>query len=252
MAQKQNIFGWVPNFITSLNIVSGVLAIFFAIDGHLALAGLFILVASLFDFLDGFAARLLHAYSEIGKQLDSLADIVSFGVAPAAILFTMLEFSLFGKNQAIYDIQGNALQWLILASAFLIPVFSALRLAKFNIDPEQSSNFRGLPTPANAILWASFGLVLYFPGHAQLLNLVFSTKNLVSLTFITSFLLVSNIPMFSLKFKNLKWHANWFRYFFILGAIILGIFLKVYAMPLVIAFYILFCFVLYLFKVDFE
>ncbi len=252
MSGKNNIFGWVPNFITSLSVVCGVLATFFAVDGHLEFAGIFIIAASIFDFMDGLAARLLNAYSEMGKQLDSLADVISFGVAPAAILFTMLEFSLFGKNQPIYEIQGNALDWLILASALLIPVFAALRLAKFNIDDNQTSNFKGLPTPANAILWASFGLILHFQEHAELLILIFSSKNLVLLSVITSLLLVSRVPMFSLKFKNLSWSKNWFRYVFIIMVILLVILFNVYALPLIIVGYILYNFVLYIVKVDFE
>ena len=100
----RKIIAQIPNFITCLNIVMGILATFFAIDGHLIWAGIFICVASVLDFLDGFAARILNAYSEVGKQLDSLADIISFGIAPGAILFTLLEFSLFGTNQPIYEI----------------------------------------------------------------------------------------------------------------------------------------------------
>ncbi len=252
MTVNRNIFNWVPNFVTSLSVVCGVLATFFAIDGHLEFAGIFIIAASIFDFMDGLAARLLNAYSEMGKQLDSLADVISFGVAPAAILFTMLEFSLFGKNQPIYEIQGNTLDWLILASALLIPVFAALRLAKFNIDDNQTSNFKGLPTPANAILWASFGLILHFQEHAELLKLIFSSKNLVLLSVITSLLLVSRVPMFSLKFKNLSWSNNWFRFVFFLMAILLIILFNVYALPLIIVGYILYNFVLYIVKVDFE
>ena len=252
MSGKNYIFSWVPNFITSLSVVCGVLATFFAIDGHIEFAAIFIIAASVFDFLDGFAARMLKAYSEMGKQLDSLADVISFGVAPAAILFTMLEFSLFGKNQAIYEIQGSALEWLALSSALLIPVFAALRLAKFNIDENQSSNFRGLPTPANAILWASFGLVLHFQEHAELLKMIFSSKNLVFLSIITSLLMVSRIPMFSLKFKNLIWGNNWFRYIFLLIVLLLVAIFNVYALPLIIVAYILYNFVLYIAKVDFE
>ena len=123
---EKSIIKNIPNFITSLNLVSGTLALFFAIDGHLIWAGLFICLAAVFDFLDGFAARLLKAYSEIGKELDSLADVVSFGLAPGAILFTLLEFSLFGKNQPIHEISAQWYEWLILFSAFLLPVFLSL------------------------------------------------------------------------------------------------------------------------------
>ena len=122
----------IPNFITSLNLTSGLLATMFAIDGHLIWAGIFICVASVLDFLDGLAARVLNAYTETGKHLDSLSDIVSFGVAPGAILFTLLEFSLFETNLPIHEISGDWSDWMILFSAFLVPVFGAIRLARFN------------------------------------------------------------------------------------------------------------------------
>ncbi len=252
MAETKNIFWWLPNTITSISIVCGISATFFAIDGHLGLAGIFIILAAILDFLDGFAARLLKAYSEIGKQLDSLADMVSFGVAPAAILFTLLEVSLFGENNLLHEIEGKWHEWAVLCTAFLIPIFAALRLAKFNIDTEQSANFKGLPTPANAILWASFGLMLLSPDHAELTQLIFTTKNLVFIAVITSLLMVSGIPMFSLKFKNLRWKNNWYRYLYLSICITLLIWLKVFALQLFIVTYILLSFLFYLLKVEFE
>ncbi|NQU86484.1 MAG: CDP-diacylglycerol--serine O-phosphatidyltransferase [Mariniphaga sp.] len=250
MATKRNIFFWVPNFITILGLFSGSLAIFFAIDGHLTLAGIFILLAALFDFLDGLAARLLHAYSELGKQLDSLADIISFGFAPAAILFTLYEFALFGINQPIQDIEGNWTDWLLLMSAFLIPVFSALRLAKFNISEDQDNNFIGLPVPANAILWASLALMLGLPEHTEILKLLYTAKNFLIIVVITSFLLISWIPMFSFKFNTLSWKLNWYRYLFIFISIILLILLNVYAIPVLFLIYILLNMVFYILKVN--
>lgn len=250
MATKKNIFGWIPNFLTSLNLVSGSVAVIFGIDGHLSLAGIFILIAALFDFLDGMTARLLKAYSPIGKELDSLADVISFGLAPAAILFTLYEYTLFGKNQHIQDIEGSLTDWLILFSSFLIPVFSALRLAKFNVSTEQERNFVGLPTPANAILWASLGLMLSFPGHTDLLRMLYSTKNFLIIVIVTSLLLVSEIPMFSLKFKSFLWSENRHRYIFIFLCIILLVFLQVYAIPILIFLYILFNMALYLLKIE--
>lgn len=122
MSRISNMFFWVPNAITALNLVSGSLAVFFAVDGQLGWASVFILVAAVFDFLDGFAARLLKAYSSIGKELDSLADMVSFGLAPAAIVFTMLEYTLFGINQPIQDIDANWSQWTVLFTSLMIPV----------------------------------------------------------------------------------------------------------------------------------
>jgi CDP-diacylglycerol--serine O-phosphatidyltransferase len=228
----------IPNFITSLNLAAGSLAVIFAIDGHLVWAGIFICLAAVFDFLDGFAARIFKAYSELGKQLDSLADLVSFGLAPAAILFTLLEFSLFEKNQPIYEITASWNQWLILFSALLMPVLGALRLARFNARQSDEPFFRGLPIPANGIFWASMGLMLEFPKYPELFQLIFSTQNLLILGLFTSGIMIISLPMFSLKVKNLKMKDNWHRYIFLVIAITLIILLNVYGLVLTILVYI--------------
>jgi len=241
----------IPNFITSLNLFSGVLATFFAIDGHLIWAGIFICAAAIFDFLDGMAARALNAYSETGKQLDSLADIVSFGVAPGAILFTLLEFSMFDFNQPIYEISAKWPQWLVLFSSFLIPVFGAVRLARFNVLLDDEPFFRGLPIPSNGIFWASMGLMLEFPKYSQYFEVIYSTKNLFILGIFMSGMMVINMPMFSLKVKNLKFRENWYRYLFIALAFILLLTLNVYGLALTILLYIIMNVVFYLLKVKF-
>ena len=241
----------IPNLITTMNLLSGVLATVFAIDGHLIWAGIFICAASVFDFLDGFAARLLKAYSEVGKELDSLADVVSFGVAPGAILFTLLEFSLFDANQRIYDISANWYQWLILFSAFLVPVFGAIRLARFNVFSSEEPFFRGLPIPSNGLFWASLGLMLEFPKYSEFFSVIYSTRNLVFLGIFMSGMMVINLPMFSLKMKNLKWDENWYRYLFIILALALLIGLNVYGLALTILLYIILNIVFYLLKVKF-
>lgn len=241
----------IPNFITTLNLLSGVIATIFAIDGHLIWAGIFICAASIFDFLDGMAARALKAYSETGKELDSLSDLVSFGVAPGAILFTLLEFSLYGKNQPIYEISGLWHEWLILCSAFLIPVFGAIRLARFNAFSSEEPFFRGLAIPSNGLFWASLGLMLEFPKYQEYFQVIYSTKNLVILGIFMAGMMVINMPMFSLKVKNLRWKDNWYRYIFLgLSAILLAIF-NVYGLALVILLYILLNVIYYLFKVEF-
>lgn len=229
----------------------GVLATFFAIDGHLIWAGIFICVASVLDFFDGLAARLLNAYSEIGKQLDSLADMISFGVAPGAILFTLLEFSLFEKNQPIYEIGANWYEWLILFSAFLVPVFGAIRLARFNTDTSNESFFRGLPIPANGIFWASLGLMLEVPKFQEYMQLVYSTKNLLILGIFMSGMMVISMPMFSFKTKTLGIKDNWYRYLLVIISILLLAFLNVYGIPLIIFTYILMNLAFYLLKIDF-
>lgn len=241
----------IPNFITSLNLVSGSLAVFFAIDGHLIWAGVFICLSAVFDFIDGFAARLLKAYSEIGKQLDSLADLISFGLAPGAILFTLLEFSLFGKNQSIYEISAQWFEWLILFSAFLIPVCGAIRLAKFNITNKEESFFRGLPIPANGILWASLGLMLQNPEFQELFQLIFSTKNLLFMGIFTSGLMVINLPMFSLKFKSMALKENWYRYLFLGIVLVLLIIFNAFGLAFTIFAYIILNVIYYLLKVKY-
>lgn len=241
----RSIIRQIPNFITSLNLVSGSLAVIFAIDGHLIWAGIFICLAAVLDFLDGFAARLLNAYSDIGKQLDSLGDLVSFGLAPAAILFTLLEFSMFGKNQPIYEISASWSQWLILFSAFVMPVLGAVRLARFNNAPEEDF-FRGLPIPSNGLFWASVGLMLEMPRYHQLFEMIYSTRTLLLLGLFTSGMMVINLPMFSLKFENLAWKANWYRFLFLAIALALLAIFNVYGLALTILAYIFLNFVLYL------
>ena len=207
----------IPNFITCLNLFSGCVASYLAFKGNYEGAFIAILLAAVFDFMDGFAARLLKAYSAMGKELDSLADMISFGLAPGAIVFSFLTDS--GTNE-----------WLPFVG-FLIPVFSGLRLAKFNIDDRQTSSFLGLPVPANAIFWA--GLVYSFSPF--LMNNIWFLFILIALF---CFFLVSEIPMFSLKFKNVSWKENQNQYLFLIGCgVILAIF-QLSAFALIISWYI--------------
>ncbi len=247
----KSIIKQIPNFVTTLNLVSGIIATFFAIDGHLIWAGIFICAASLFDFLDGMVARALKAYSETGKELDSLSDLVSFGVAPGAILFTLLEFSLFDVNQRIYEINATWYEWIILFSSFLVPVFGAIRLARFNVNSSDEPFFRGLPIPSNGIFWASLGLMLEFPKYHEYFEVIYSTKNLLIMGVFMSGMMVINLPMFSLKVKNLKLADNWYRYLFLAIALVLLLTLNVYGLALTIFLYIVMNLVFYLFKVKF-
>jgi CDP-diacylglycerol--serine O-phosphatidyltransferase len=241
----------IPNVITCVNLVSGSLAVIFAIDGHLIWAGIFICIAAIMDFLDGLAAKLLNARSAVGKQLDSLADIVSFGLAPGAILFTLLEFSLFRINQPIYEINAHWSEWIILFSAFLIPVFGALRLARFNASTSDDSFFKGLPIPANALFWASLGLMLEVPRYQEIFKHLYSTFNLVILGIFFSGLMVINIPMFSMKFNSFGFSENWFRYVFLVTAVLFISIFTVYGLALTIAVYIIYNVVFYLAGVKF-
>lgn len=207
----------IPNFITCLNIFSGSVAVYLAFNGNYGAAFLAILLAAVFDFLDGLAARLLKAYSNMGKELDSLADMISFGLAPGALVFTLL------KDTAIND-------WLPFVG-FIIPVFSGLRLAKFNTDIRQSSSFLGLAVPANAIFWA--GLIYSYSDF-----LVINVWIELALLPIFCFLMVSEIPMFALKIKNFKWSDNRIQYVFLIGLILLFLVLQKNAFAAIIVWYI--------------
>ncbi|MFO7940641.1 MAG: CDP-diacylglycerol--serine O-phosphatidyltransferase [Bacteroidales bacterium] len=225
----------IPNLITLMNLGSGVFAILAATEHEMGIAVAFILLAAVFDFLDGLAARALHVVSDIGKQLDSLADLVSFGVAPAFICMSLLKLLLFGSgNYPEILALGDAL---ILFSPILIPLFSAYRLAKFNVDTRQTTHFHGLPTPANALFFTSFALIyLYQPAYNLWLEGLASIFPIIVLIF--SILMVSDIRMFSLKFKDWGFSANKFRYLFLGGSAILLISLHAIAIPMVVVLYI--------------
>jgi CDP-diacylglycerol--serine O-phosphatidyltransferase len=246
MSRTSQLFFWVPNTITSLNLVCGSLSIMFAIDGHLGWAAIFIFAAAIFDFLDGFAARLLKAYSSIGKELDSLADTVSFGLAPAVIVFTMIEFTLFGKNQPIYEISANWSQWILLFSSLVIPIAGAFRLAKFNTDDRQTDQFLGMPIPANAIFFASLALILDMGVKPEIVPFILNKYTILISIFTCSFLMVSELPMFNLKFKNLRLKGNTLRYVFLGVIVVMIAFLQLLALPLIIIWYVLLSLISYL------
>lgn len=240
MESKKSIVKHIPNFITSLNLVCGILSIIMMIEGKIIPAFYFILLAAVFDFLDGLSARILDAYSDVGKQLDSLADMVSFGIAPTLLMFYYIKYS-FLLHQSGFAIETAA--WheiIVLYSAILIAVASGFRLAKFNIDSNQSFTFSGLPTPANAILIASAGLVIFSPDFPESLRqFILNPYLLLTSTLVLSFLLVCKIPMFSLKFKDYKFASNITRYIFLLISFALLIIFKVIAIPVIIIIYIL-------------
>ncbi|MEN6619298.1 MAG: CDP-diacylglycerol--serine O-phosphatidyltransferase [Rikenellaceae bacterium] len=230
----------IPNAITSLNLLFGTIAVIFAFEGYQVFAIYLILLAAVCDFLDGFAARLFKVYSPMGKELDSLADLVSFGLAPTILLYHKMD-ELFGSQ-----ISGST-DTLFLEFLMFVPVSitiaSALRLAKFNVDTRQSENFIGLPTPANALLICMF---MHFSTYNTLFDGLLSTTYFIPAVSLTlSFLLVSNIPMFSLKFKSLKWRGNGMRYLLIITAFILLVAALVFNITWSVSLLIVFC--LYLF-----
>ena len=217
----------IPNTITCLNLISGCIATYFAFLSDYQMALLFIIIGAVFDFFDGMVARLLHVSSPIGKELDSLADDITFGFAPSAIVFSFL--SSFHIHQPLVPFL-----------AFIIAAFSALRLAKFNLDERQALGFIGLPTPANALFWGSLILSLdwqtWFEPY-QIPNFWFYV--VLVLIPISSYLLVSEIPMFALKFKTWGFKGNEIKYIFLLTCIPLLIIFQVTGIALIIAWYVI-------------
>jgi CDP-diacylglycerol--serine O-phosphatidyltransferase len=226
----------IPNFITSLNLASGFSAVIFAATGDTVTASWLILAAMIFDFFDGFLARLLKAYSDIGKELDSLADVVSFGVAPGIIIYNLLRNSFYPGSMADLN-TGSINSMLIIAIAAIMPVCAALRLAIFNIDETQSKSFKGLPTPANALAVISLVIADNYSASA-ITSFSGSPVLLILFTVILSLLMVSRIPLFSLKVSDLRLKGNEGR--FIMIGLILTAFaiFGIAAAPLIIPIYI--------------
>ena len=215
-----NLLRHLPNAMTCGNLLCGCLGIMQVFRGELTTASWLILLAAALDFGDGFVARLVNAQSPIGKELDSLADCVTFGVLPAFIVYALFP--------------DTAPVWLPYVALFLA-VFSALRLAKFNVDTRQSDSFIGVPTPANGLVVASFPFILQNPALADFIqNSLFLT--LYSL--LMSYLLVAELPLFALKFKSFGWAENRIKYIFLLLSVLLLLFLQFAAVPLVIVLYI--------------
>lgn len=214
---------FIPNLITSGNLLCGAFAIIYAGRGDLSLAALFIGVAAILDFLDGFTARMLQATSEFGKQMDSLADVITFGVAPAMVFYYIAEL--------------EGYHWYNFLS-LTIAVFAALRLAKFNIDESQKSEFKGLPTPAIAILIASFPYVIENESP-QMGEILTSSWFIIIFPLLASFLMISNIKLFSLKIKSFKWQENKLVFAFLVLCIALIALFQFAGIAMIILAYIL-------------
>ncbi|WP_066838320.1 CDP-diacylglycerol--serine O-phosphatidyltransferase [Rufibacter ruber] len=223
----------LPNLITCLNLFCGCLAVYFIFQQKLTIAAYLVALAVAFDFWDGMIARLLHVHSEIGKQLDSLADMVSFGVVPGAMMLQLLKMSL-AENTSF---GAGAEEWLPFAG-FILTIFSALRLAKFNLDTRQTSSFIGVPTPTNTMLMVSFPLILANDTYG-LSGIILNPFFLLGITLLFSYLLISEVPLFALKFKNFKWQDNQKQFIFLGLAIVLLSWLNFTAVPLLVAFYVL-------------
>lgn len=229
----------IPNLLTAGNLIGGVLAIIFTLTGHIVWAPYCILMSAIFDFFDGFAARLLKVQNEMGKQLDSLADMVTFGVAPGLMVFVLmnsvnkrLEFNISEPNLWSYF-------------ALIIPVFALFRLAKFNIDTRQTSSFIGLPTPAMTLFFAMFPLLILEASQTDVEWKLMAAQWLVNPIFLAvsalifSVLMVSEWPLFALKFKSFKWKGNEVRFVFLGLSLILFIGLLFWSVPLIIILYLI-------------
>ena len=226
----------IPNLLTSLNLFSGCVSILLAFRGNLPLAAGFVILSALLDFSDGLAARLLNAYSAIGKELDSLADVVSFGVAPSAVLYQLVIQHFTQFHPGFEAAHPSASQWIMLLIPFLIPVFSALRLAKFNLDERQTTHFIGLPTPANALFFLS---LVFWEMDSPAGKILLHPASLSILTLLFCFLLVSSLPMFSLKTHSLRWSENRERWILGILSLFLLAWLGIRGLTFVIPLYLL-------------
>lgn len=220
----------IPNILTLSNLASGLIAIIAIFSGDYVLAAWLVGFSLVFDFLDGFMARLLKVHSELGKQMDSLADVVSFGVVPGFFMYKLYQMSWQSGEPTI-----DFLPYL----ALLIPLFSALRLAKFNIDTRQAEYFIGMPTPANTIFIFSIGLLAVYTDNQTVRDVLLHPVFLTGITLITSFLLVAELPLISLKVKNLSWQDNKGRVVLLLSIVLLVVLFRFRAMAFIIPLYLL-------------
>ncbi len=257
----------LPNVLTASNLFCGLLSIICSVSGRLDWAPILLLFAALFDFLDGFAARIFKSNSELGKQLDSLADVVSFGVAPGLMMMVTLVVSInFGGevyhpdsfvshvhyewnnwvNALFYNVPNNmdaSIKYFPFI-ALIIPVFSMFRLAKFNLDERQTDGFLGVPTPLNTLLLTFFPLLLWLKFEDWVLD-VSNYEFILNVYFIgcvivgASFLMLTEIKLMSLKFKNLDWHENKLRIVLLMSSLVLILLLNVWAIPLIVFLYLI-------------
>jgi len=235
----------IPNLITLLNVFCGCVATVFAVLNQLEMAAIFVFLGIFFDFFDGLAARVLNVQSELGVQLDSLADMITSGLVPGIVMFQLLGMSFSGGwNRAYTSMEdgfvASEYTWYPIAFfGFLITLASAYRLAKFNIDENQVSSFIGLPTPANALLILSLPLILLYQNNDVLNGIILNQWFLIGLTILSAYLLNSKIELFALKFKNWGFKDNALRYIFLVVSLVLLITLRFLAVPFVIAFYVI-------------
>ena len=223
----------IPNTITCCNLISGCIAIAYAFSGKIEISFTWIIIGAVFDFFDGMSARLLKVSSPIGKELDSLADIVTFGVAPSTILFSKLGIMS-------YPSLLESLRGILPFIAYIMAAFSALRLAKFNLDERQTLGFIGLPTPANALFWGSLLIGLGKRIDSSPLMCIFIIVGI----FISSWLMGSEMPMFALKFKEWGWKKNQIKYIFLLTCIPLIAIFGITGFAIIVAWYVIISYII--------
>ena len=234
----------IPNIITSLNLLCGCVAIMFAVSGDLVSASFFAFTGIFLDFFDGLAARVLNAQSQVGLQLDSLADVVTSGVLPGIVMVQLLSEALTGTSldiSAIFSDTANntSIESYLPFIGLLIAVASGYRLAKFNVDTRQTTSFIGLPVPANTLLILSLPLIISFQASKQITEVILTPWFLIIITLVSCVLLNAEIPLFGLKFKTWNFKDNAVRYLFLIASILLLVVLKFIAIPIIIFLYIL-------------
>ncbi|MCE3294447.1 MAG: hypothetical protein K0R65_161 [Crocinitomicaceae bacterium] len=240
----------IPNLLTACNMLCGILSILLSLSGRVDLAPYPIFLGAILDFLDGFAARLLRQQGELGKQLDSLADMITFGLAPGMMMFVVLlltnqvnPVSVNDFNFGVSYAMNNKIGFWAFA-AFIIPFFSLFRLAKFNIDTRQSDSFIGLPTPANTLFFCTFPLIMskdLVGGTLEyrVTELIFQPAVLITIIVVMSLMLVAELPLFSLKFKHFKWKGNEIRYLFLITCSLLIPFTLYWSLGIIIILYLI-------------
>lgn len=234
----------IPNALTLLNLLCGSIAVILAINNNFVTAALFVFLGIFFDFFDGFAARKLNVQSELGLQLDSLADMVTSGLVPGIIMYKLLTLTVSSETMSNDSWASNAIGIdfnlpILPLLGLLITLASAYRLAKFNLDEDQQTYFKGLPTPANTLLIISLPLIIEFQNSDAINTIILNQWFLIALTILSCYLLNSGIKLFALKFKNYSFKDNVTRYIFIILCIVFLIVLKFAAIPIIILLYIL-------------
>jgi len=237
---------YIPNLFTLLNLLSGTIAVLLATTDRLEEAAFFVFLGIFFDFFDGFFARKFQVQGELGKQLDSLADVVTSGVAPGIVMFQLLLYASKGEYFMQLSLENNTWQsawetyyYFLPFIGLMIPLASAFRLANFNIDERQSDSFIGLPTPALSLFVMSLPLIVAYSNMQFAIDIIQNKYILLVITLIGCYLLNAEIPLFSLKFKNYAWATNKVKYLFLISAIVLLTFLQTVAIPLIIIGYVL-------------